>query len=48
MIAMVALVVALIGVLLYNPKINEIGRLMFAVGLLVAVAQFGGHSVRLI
>jgi Na+/phosphate symporter len=45
----VSLLVALIGVLMYalstNPKLNEIGRMMFWTGLLAFLLRFGPDSV---
>lgn len=41
--------VALIGVLMYalatNPKLNEIGRIMFWTGMLVTLFEVAGRSV---
>lgn len=34
--------------LVANPKIAEIGRLMFAAGLLVSRYWLGGHSVKIL
>jgi hypothetical protein len=46
-----ALLVAVIGILMYalctNPKLQEIGRLAYACGLLVFLFQFG-HIVSLL
>lgn len=48
MVALISVLVALIGLLMYalsaNPKLQEIGRIMFAFGLLAALLQFGGAS----
>ena len=45
MIIVVSLLVSLIGVLMYalsaNPKLTEIGRIMFAFGLLVTLLRIG-------
>ena len=50
-VAIVPLVVALIGVLMYalaSPsKVVEIGRIMFWTGLLVTLFVAAGHSVKL-
>jgi hypothetical protein len=52
MIALIPVLVALAGALLYglaaNPKVAEIGRLMFACGLLVFLFGVAGHSVKLL
>lgn len=49
MIIYFALLVALIGVLMYalcvNPKLSEIGRIMFWTGLLAFLIGFPGHAV---
>jgi len=46
MIVFFPLLVAIVGVLMYalsaNPKLQEIGRIMFAFGLLVFLAGGGG------
>jgi Na+/phosphate symporter len=51
MIAYLALVCALVGVVVYlmasQPKAVEIGRILFFVGMLVFVSVLGGHAVRL-
>jgi hypothetical protein len=51
MIAYVALLIALVGVLMYalasNPKLVEIGRIMFFCGLLVVTWFLGAHQVKL-
>jgi Na+/phosphate symporter len=52
MVILVSLLIALIGLLMYalsaNPKLQEIGRIMFAFGLLAALLQFGGASASLL
>lgn len=52
LIAIVPLVVAIIGLLVYalsaNPKVAELGRLAFACGLLVTLFAMAGHTVRLL
>lgn len=52
MTILVSLAVALIGVLMYalsaNPKLVEIGRIMFAFGLLAALLQVGSASFSLL
>ena len=53
MIVYLALLIALVGVLMYalcvNPKLQEIGRIMFWVGLLAFLLPFGGgHPVSLL
>lgn len=45
--------VTLIGLVMYvlagNPKLAEIGRILFAFGLLVTLWQFsGGHSLKVL
>ena len=49
MIVYLSLLVALVGVLMYalcaNPKLAEIGRLMFACGLLAFLFQVTPHLV---
>jgi len=51
MIAIWPAVVLIAGVLLYvlptNAKLQEIGRLMFACGLLVLTFTIAGHTLRL-
>lgn len=46
MVILVSLLVALIGLLMYalsaNPKLQEIGRIMFAFGLLAGLLQLPG------
>lgn len=45
MVILIPLLCALVGVLMYalsaNPKLQEIGRIMFAFGLLVFLFQLG-------
>jgi Na+/phosphate symporter len=45
----VAFLILLVGLVLYvlptNPKVNELGRLMFFAGLLVALMAMGGKAV---
>ena len=52
MIIYFSLLVALIGVLMYalctNPKLSEIGRIMFAFGLLAFLLGFSGHGISLV
>lgn len=52
MIVFFPLLVALIGVLMYalsaNPKLVEIGRIMFWTGLLAFLLSFGEHSISLL
>jgi len=46
-LSMIAVIVMILGILLYlvpNPKVAEIGRIMFFCGLLVTLWQ-GGHSI---
>lgn len=49
MIILLPLLIAIIGVLAYalasNPKLSEIGRIMFACGLLVFLLRFSGEVV---
>lgn len=51
MIIIVSLLASLIGVLMYalsaNPKLTEIGRIMFAFGLLVFLLRLGPEVVAL-
>jgi len=46
----IALAVCIIGVLMYvlctNGKLSEIGRIAYAVGLLVFLWQWAGHLIR--
>ena len=50
MIIFIPLLIALVGVLMYalsvNPKLQEIGRIMFAFGLLAFLLQVGPDTVR--
>jgi len=52
MIIVLSLLVALVGALLYaltsNAKLQEMGRLAFAVGLLAFLLNFHGGSVNLL
>ncbi len=52
MIAIVPILVALIGLVMYlasaNPKVNELGRILFAVGALVATYAAMSHTVQLL
>lgn len=52
MIVYVSLLVALIGVLMYilsaNPKINELGRIAFACGLLAFLLQLSPTTIGLL
>lgn len=54
MVIFVSLVVALIGLLIYvltkqdNPKVVELGRIMFFCGLFVFLLQLGPHIVSLL
>jgi hypothetical protein len=53
MIIYLSLLVALVGVLMYalsaNPKLQEIGRLSFACGLLAFLLEIGGsHALSLV
>lgn len=49
-VAVLPLVVLVVGALLYalplDPKVNEMGRIAFFVGLFWLVYSFAGHSVR--
>ena len=49
MLIFIPLLVALIGVLMYalatNPKVQEIGRIMFFCGLLVTLFEVAGHVI---
>jgi Na+/phosphate symporter len=49
MILTVAAIVMIVGILMYalctNPKLAEVGRIMFAVGLLVLLWNIGGAWV---
>lgn len=51
MIAYIAALVALLGLLLYvlssNPKIQEIGRILFFCGAFVVTSQLGVKAVKL-
>jgi Na+/phosphate symporter len=51
MIIVLSLLVALVGVLMYalsgNPKLQEIGRIMFAFGLLAFLLGFHGGNFNL-
>ena len=51
MVALLSIIVTVVGLLMYalsaNPKIQEIGRIMFMMGLLAALLQLGGSSVSL-
>jgi uncharacterized membrane protein len=52
MVAMVPVLVALVGLVLYlvpmqNPKPTEIGRILFWTGVLVTLLSLAGHSVKL-
>lgn len=52
LISWVVVLVALVGLLVYmlsaNPKAQEVGRIMFFAGLLVACFMLAGRSVRLL
>lgn len=52
MVAYVPLLLALIGLMLYilpvNPKINQIGMILFACGVLVTMFAWSGHSVKIL
>lgn len=52
MIAYIPLLFAVVGVLMYalatNPKIQEIGRIMFACGWLVTMFVLSGHTLRIL
>lgn len=53
MIAIFPLVVLIVGLLIYfaaaaNPKLAEVGRLMFACGLLVLCFSLAGKTLRLL
>lgn len=52
MIIFIPLLVALIGVLMYalatNPKLNEIGRVVFWTGLLVTLFQVAGDKLKVL
>jgi len=47
-----SLLVAVVGVLMYalssNPKLQEIGRISFAFGLLAFLLGFTGHALTLV
>ena len=51
MLPLISVLVALCGLLMYafaaNPKVSEIGRIMFAFGLLAALIQSGGAGIAL-
>lgn len=51
MILILPLLVCIIGLLMYvlasNPKVQELGRIMFFCGLLVCLWQTGGAAVKL-
>ena len=51
MIILIPLLIALVGLLMYalaaNPKLVEIGRIMFAFGLLAFLLQLGPEVVRI-
>ena len=44
----ISVAVFIVGLCLYflvtNPKVQEVGKIMFAVGLLVALLKFAGHA----
>lgn len=52
MIILIPLLIALIGLLLYvmaaNPKLQEIGRIMLATGLLATLLKAGTASISLL
>lgn len=52
MILLIPVLVALVGLLMYalaaNPKLIEIGRIMFAFGLLVALLRVGTEMINLL
>lgn len=52
MIAYLALIVAVVGMLLYalatNAKVAEIGRILFFCGALTFTLALGGHTARLL
>lgn len=52
LISLFAIIVAVVGLLLYvlasNPKLSEIGRIMFFCGALVTTWALGGRGVRLL
>jgi len=52
MLIIVSLLVCLLGLVVYalasNPKASELGRLMFACGLLVTLFLVGGHWEKLL
>lgn len=52
LVSWVVVLIALVGLLVYllsaNPRAQEIGRLMFACGLLVACLMLSGRTVRLL
>jgi Na+/phosphate symporter len=52
LISLAVVLIALVGLLLYvlasNPKVAEIGRLMFGCGLLAACFALGGKMLRLL
>jgi len=52
MIIYIPLLVAILGVLLYalaaNPKLQELGRIMFFCGLFVFLLEIGGHTTTLL
>lgn len=51
LITIIPLLAAILGVLIYalasNAKVAELGRIMFACGLLVLLAEMAHHVVRL-
>jgi Na+/phosphate symporter len=50
-VSIIAVVMAVLGALIFalatNPKLSEIGRIMFFCGLLVACLLLGGRSVHI-
>jgi Na+/phosphate symporter len=52
LISIVAVIVALVGLILYllasNPKAAEIGRILFFCGVMAAVLAAGNHTIHLL
>lgn len=48
---LIAVLVMILGLILYgipaNPKVNEVGRIMFQVGLFFSLALAGGQVLKL-
>jgi Na+/phosphate symporter len=52
LVSWVVVVIAVVGLLMYvlsaNPKVSDVGRIMFACGLLVTCLVLGGKAVRIL